>query len=77
MENTNAPRHPYTICETGYWLFGKVPNKSPNSRRTRTATKRKLPIPVKSILVWKAKIVRPRQIAAVIPTASKTELTLR
>lgn len=65
----------YTLRTIG--IFGKNIATIPKRMNTKRMTKRYEPIPVKSHLVWNANRVKPRQITAVIPTASRTESALR
>ena len=52
-----------------------IPTMNPATKRMMRRAKRTPPQTVKSILVWKAKRVRPRVTAAVIPTAMRTAST--
>lgn len=68
--------HAYTICRIGNWLRGRKIVKSPKSINTINTMNRTPPIPVKSYLVWKEKMVKEKTMTAVIPTARRTESAL-
>ena len=73
MLNSKAPNDAYTKVIV---FPGKKIETIPKSIKIITATNNTPPITVKSHFVWNANKVKPKQTAAVIPTASITFLKI-
>lgn len=70
MENSPAPKQAIMNCKNSL-RKNKLPMIEPSVNIIRIMHKAP-PMIVKSKRVWKAKIVRPKTMAAVRPTASRT-----